>query len=234
VRAAARGEASRTKIAFDDRTPCGMMRATENDVYEADAVIILGCEETASDNGDADALANLLWLRHGMRRTGRTIRRVVTQVRDPRSALHVPEMAHDFLVSSSVVAMLVAQAALDSDAARVYRELLSPTGAEIALRPRREYLGAGQKTFADAMAVARARGEIAIGFMTSGIESVIDRGGKRERIVAGEPEQPASASVVLNPARSLAIADDAGTFVIVIEAAVGTRPSRIPAAPKTS
>jgi hypothetical protein len=225
VRAAARAEASRSRVSFDDRTPCAMMRATENDVYEADAVIILGCEESASDNGDADALANLLWLRHGMRRTGRTIRRVVTQVRDPHSALHVPELAHDFLVSSSVVAMLVAQAALDSDAARVYRALLSPRGAEIVLRARREYLGSGPRSFADAMATARARGEIAIGFMTSSTETRDDVARQRERIAADEPDEAANAAVVLNPARDAEIADEAGTFVIAVVSAARESPA---------
>lgn len=164
---AARRAARRATVSVMKESPCDALRGGGDAIYDADAVIIVGCPDEASETGDAHALANLLWLRHGMRRTGRRVRRVVTQVRDPRSALHVPEMPHDFVVSSAVVAMLLAQAALDPDAARVYHEILNPEGADVLLRPCDEYLGPGAHTFADAMAAARARDEVALGFMTA-------------------------------------------------------------------
>ncbi|MEI8256963.1 MAG: hypothetical protein WCJ30_14920, partial [Deltaproteobacteria bacterium] len=76
----------RVSLVRDPRTPYDIIRNGGDELYNADAVIILGSEQGESENGDADALANLLWLRHGMRSTGRTIRRTVTEVRDPRSA----------------------------------------------------------------------------------------------------------------------------------------------------
>ncbi len=209
-------EGNTLSLVRDPRSPCDLMRDGGDEVYDADAVIILGSEHGESANGDADALANLLWLRHGMRRTGRSIRRTVTEVRDPRSALHVPEMAHDFLVSSSVVAMLLAQAAIDPDIARIYREILSPEGAEIFLRPRRAYAGQGPRTFADVMAAARAHGEIALGFLPPGREAPEASVVRRERLGRGEPADDRGASLRLNPTRDTPVPDEEGVSIVVL------------------
>lgn len=159
---------SRLAVECDARSPVALARAGDADVLGADAVVILGCEDETDDNGDARALATLLWLRHGARKAGRRTGRVVTEVRDPRSAAHVATLAHDFVVSTDVVAMLLAQEALEPDVAPVYRELLSPEGAEIFVRPRARYAPDGDEaataTFADVMAAACARGEVALGY----------------------------------------------------------------------
>lgn len=209
------GTLRRVSIVRDVRTPRELIRDDGNEVYTADAVIILGCEQGQSDNGDADALANLLWLRHGMRRTGRAVRRTVTEVRDPRSALHVPEMAHDLLVSSSVVAMLLAQSAIDPDITRIYREILSPEGVEIFLRARQSYVGHGPCTFGDVMAAARARGEIAFGFLPPERPSAADPVIRRERLERGEPADDRGASLRLNPSRDEPVPDDDRVAIVV-------------------
>jgi hypothetical protein len=206
----------RSTLQRDPRTPCDLMREGGDEVYTADAVIILACEQSESDNGDADALANLLWLRHGMRRTGRTVRRTITEVHDPRSALHVPEMAHDFSVSSSVVAMLLAQAAVDPEVARIYREILSPDGAEIYLRHRWQYIGRGPRTFADVMAAARARGEIALGFFPPEDASDEDVQLRRERLERSEVVSGRGDALQLNPPRDTPVPDDERVGIIVL------------------
>ena len=213
---AARRAVKRSTVTVIERSPCESMRTNEAEIYEADAVIIVGCADDAGDNGDADALANLLWLRHGMRRTGRHVHRVVTQVRDPRSALHVPEMPHDFVVSSAVVAMLLAQAALDPDAARVYTEILNPEGAEIFLRPRAEYLGVGPRTFADAMASARTYGEIALGFMTADPDADDDCEARREQLAVDDASERARRTLQLNPPREVSVPEGPRAYVVVL------------------
>ena len=68
----------------------------------------------------------------------------------------------DCVVSSDLIAMLLAQEALDPRSAAIYRELLHPGGTSVLVRPAALYGGAGT-SFAQVMANARARGEIAIG-----------------------------------------------------------------------
>jgi hypothetical protein len=189
-------------VECDARRPVDLARAGDAAVLDADSVVILGCADETDDNGDARALATLLWLRHTLRAQGRELRRVVTEVRDPRSAAHVRALSHDFVVSTDVVAMLLAQEALDPRVAPVYRELLSPDGIEVFLRPALLYAPAGA-TFGEVMAAARERGEVALGFYPHA------------------PDAPGGALAAacptwLNPPRDARVPDDCATQVVVL------------------
>ena len=81
-------------------------------IYEADAVVVLGCEDEEDTEADASAISLLLRLRHSQRTANRFLKRLITEVRDPILARQIANSASDFLVSTDVVAMLVAQAAL--------------------------------------------------------------------------------------------------------------------------
>lgn len=160
----------RLSFTHEVRSAIAMAREGSEELCGADAIVVLG-EEGADDvNGDASALAMLLRLRKALRTWsaratavgGERSARLVTEVRDPRSAVHVEPRPGDAVVSSDVVAMLLAQGVLDPLAFPVYDELLGPEGARIVLRPRRAYVE-GPATFADVMATARASGEIALG-----------------------------------------------------------------------
>jgi hypothetical protein len=166
-----RGPATKhVELAFDRRRPSEVARDADPVLADASAVLILGDDD--SDGGDAAALTTLLWLRSGMHRAKRRLRRIVTEVRDPRSASYVAELAHDFIVSNEVVAMLLAHEALSPVVAPAYRELMSPEGNELFIRPLAAYVDApesgGGARFAHVAAVARARGEIAIGLLSPG------------------------------------------------------------------
>lgn len=180
----------------DDGAPSGRPL----DLADTDAVVILGCEDDNDDNGDASALSTLLSLRRRILRGKETVERVVTEVRDLRSAGYVTGRAKDLLVSSDVVAMLLAQAALEPSLAGVYKELLSPAGAEVFVRPRDLYVGDRDATFADVMAAARARGEVALGlYPASGSGDAPTP--LREVFEAGELGDERQSPVDLNPPR---------------------------------
>ncbi len=183
-------------VELDTRPPLDIARAVDDCLFDVNAIVILGCEDETDENGDAGSLAMLLWLRHGMRQRGKSMGRVITEVRDPRSAAHVTELQHDFLISSEIVALLLAQEALDPDLAPVYRELMSPAGMEIVLRPRELYADDRSATFGEITVAARARGELALGYYPS--------------------KGQARADVVLNPARGASVPVDAGTFVVAL------------------
>lgn len=150
------------RIDQDPRSPVALARIGHDDVCGADAIVVLGEEGDDDANGDASALAMLLRLRKGLRQRGEEHSRIVTEVRDPRSAFHIEPRPGDAVVSSDVVAMLLAQGVLDPDASSVYGELLRPDGACVSLRSVRDYVGEGA-TFADAIVAARSRGEVALG-----------------------------------------------------------------------
>ncbi len=179
----------------------------------ADAVVILGHEDHNDENGDASALATLLRLRHGMRLTNRVGARVVTELRDPRSASHIVPRPGDCIVSSDLVAMLLAQEALDPRSAAIYRELLHPGGTSVFVRPATLYGGAGT-SFAQVMANARARGEIAIG--------IFPDPRSRERDVATASEQLDEGRILgevdawLSPPRDVRLDERGVTRVVVL------------------
>lgn len=152
----------RVRVELDPRSPTALAHRGHEALCAADAVVILGEEDDSDEQGDASALAMLLRMRHGMRKSGGTPR-LVTEVRDPRSAAHVVPRRGDCIVSADVVAMLLAQVVLDAEVAPVYRDLLAPGGVAVTMRARARY-ARGKATFGDIAAAARARGEIALGF----------------------------------------------------------------------
>lgn len=184
------------------------------DLTGTDAVVILGCEDDNDDNGDASALSTLLSLRRRMQRAGGVDPRVVTEVRDLRSAGYVTGRPRDLLVSSDVVAMLLAQAALEPSLTGVYKELLSPLGSEVFVRPRSLYVGDRDATFADVMVVARARGEIALGLYPAGDAPTEEA--LRDVFEAGELGDERASPVALNPPRDAKVPPGPDGHVVVL------------------
>lgn len=169
-------------------------------LFAADGVVILGCDDEQDPDGDASALALLLHLRAGARSGGHRVRRLVTEVRDPSSARQVSARRDDFLVSNDIVAMVLAQAALEPALAEAYRELLDPTGVEVYLVPRDRYCPADADVpFGDVMVEARRRGEVAIGLYVS---------------AEAEGTFEVASPVRLNPSRFTPVPRDAAIVVL--------------------
>lgn len=213
-----------------------LARRGSDKLCAADAIVILG-EQGADDvNGDASALAMLLRLRKAIRDwtgvvPGRTsasgVRsaRLVTEVRDPRSAVHVEPRPGDAVVSSDVVAMLLAQGVLDPASFPVYAELLSGERARVVLRSRSRY-AQGPATFAEVMAAARAAGEVALGMYPDPRPHPPRAALDRQRLEEGDTSVGEEAW--LNPPRGTSVPDD-GTVQVVVIARVGS--SSTPAVP---
>jgi len=205
-------ETGAIQLSCDTRPAAPLMHRGQHEMCRADAVVILGNEDPHDENGDASALAMLLRLRHGQKVSGFRARRVVTEVRDPRSAVHVAPRRGDCVVSSDVVAMLLAQVVLDPDVGPVYRELLSPRGVAVRLRPRQAYASGSSATFAQVLANARARGEIALGFYPD--PRTHGRAQARQRLEEGDVELGEDAW--LNPPRDTPVPDAEDTQVVVL------------------
>lgn len=181
---------------------------------DADGVILLGCEDEQDPDGDASAITLLLQLRQRWRGGDpRTVRRVVTEVRDPILGQQIVSTLDDFLVSTDVVAMMLAQAAVDPEIVPAYRELLDMTGCGVFVRPRRYYVPDGPVTFSEVMSAARRRGDLAIGFCP-GVPR--DRSTSlRERWELGQTEQEDDL-VTLDPPRSTTLPEGPEVQVVVL------------------
>lgn len=211
--AEARASARRIAIELEEGQASSMALEGTKPLCTSDAIVILGHEDRSDENGDASALAMLLRLRHGMKVSGNQGSRVVTELRDPRSARHVVPRPGDCIVSSDVVAMLLAQEALDPAIAPVYREVLHPGGTSVRLRPVAWY-GSEGGTFGEAMARARARGEIAIGIFPDPRAKGHERDLERARLEEGDSGGVSDAW--LNPPRDTRLPRDESTRVVVL------------------
>ena len=210
----------RVKWIVHERPGAELAHTGHPTICGANAVVILGQPERDDENGDATALAMLLRMRHGLRSAGIPHAvRIVTEVRDPRSASHVAPRPGDSIVSSDIIAMLLAQELLDPECGPIYRQLFSSgpkTGGAtlLALRRRGEYVPDGNATFADAMAAARKRGEIALGFHPDPRRPTSDRELDRQRLEEGDPIL--GAMPWLNPPRSTPIPTSEDSRIAVL------------------
>jgi hypothetical protein len=206
----------RVKWVVHERPGAELAHTGHPTICGADSVVILGQHGDGEDtNGDATALAMLLRMRHGLRSIGKPDHvRIVSEVRDPRSASHVAPRPGDSIVSSDIIAMLLAQELLDPETGPVYRQLFMPGATTLELRQRAEYVPDGEASFADVMASARKRGEIALGFHPDPRAPGEDRESDRERLEEGDPilgDAP-----WLNPPRNTPVPESEDGRIVVL------------------
>ncbi len=205
----------RVRLMVHDADGAVLAHGGHDTICGADAVVILGEESQDDQHGDASSLAMLLRLRHGLRARGdQDVVRIVTEVQDPRSAAHVAPRPGDCIVSSDVVAMLLAQEVLEPAVAPIYRQLLSPGGTYVAVRSRAHYLAPGTATFEELMASARARGEVALGFYPHPLRTGTTALLERRRLEEGDPMGGEDAW--LNPPRDTAVPESEDGRIVVL------------------
>lgn len=178
----------RVKWVVHERPGAELAHTGHPTICGADSVVILGQVGDDDESGDATALAMLLRMRHGLRSVGKPDHvRIVTEVRDPRSASHVAPRPGDSIVSSDIIAMLLAQELLDPETGPIYRELFTPGRVVLELRHRAEYAPEEGATFAQVMSAARKRGEVALGFHPDPRQRADDDESDRQHLEEGDP-----------------------------------------------
>ncbi len=172
------------------------------DIPSFDHVIVL-CEADDRDPEMADArtLLALLHLRDIGQQAGSRFS-IVSEMLDERNReLAEVSRADDFVVSSRVLSLLLAQIAETPELDDVFRDLFDADGAEIYLRDAADYVTPGTDvSFATLQAAAQQRGEVALGWRSA--SSAQDAG--------------AAYGVVLNPGRDARRAFAAGDRVVVL------------------
>lgn len=117
-------------------------------------------------NAEADArvVLTLLHLRDAVG-VGDDAPNIVVELLDERdAALTDPRPNDEFIVSERLAAMMLAQYSQTPDLYAVFDELLDQRGVEIYLKAGKMYSDRETATFADIVAGAAARGEVAIGY----------------------------------------------------------------------
>ncbi len=149
-------------------------------ITDYDQIIVL-CysDELPVQRADARTLVTLLHLREivGDRTKGERPS-VVSEMLDDRNRA-LAQVAHvdDVIVSDEILSLILSQLSENDRLEAVFQDLLDADGAEIYLRPVRDYVLPGDPvTYATIVAAAAARGETALGYRVSAESDDVDAG----------------------------------------------------------
>jgi ion channel POLLUX/CASTOR len=164
-------------------------------------VVLCESDDRDPDMADARTLLTLLHLRDIGSTCGRGFS-ITSEMLDERNReLAEVAQADDFIVSSRVLSLLLAQVAETPDLADVFRDLFDPEGAEVYMREAAGYVQPGREvSFATIQAAAQGRGEVALGY----------------RLASRATDAASGYGVVLNPGRDTRITLGVGDKVVVL------------------
>jgi hypothetical protein len=134
------------------------------DITTFDHILVLSeITGRTQEMADARTTVTLLHLRDLVRLAGKKVP-ITSEILDigNRELASVTE-ADDFIVSNTLVSLMVSQIAENRHLVRVFDELFGPEGHEIYLKPASEYVRAGSHAFGVVCEAALRRGEVAIG-----------------------------------------------------------------------
>jgi voltage-gated potassium channel Kch len=166
-----------------------------------DHVVILGYRTgLAGSEADARTLLTLLLLRRVLAQNGDGGQsRIVTELLDSSDVeLARATGADDFVVSDELSSCMIAQLSENPQLDPVFEDLFDAEGSAIGLKPAERYVAIGEDMrYERVVAVARSRGEVAIGY----------------RRFLGDGATP---EVVMNPLKSQRVVFNTGDRVVVI------------------
>jgi voltage-gated potassium channel Kch len=164
-------------------------------------IVLCESDDREPDMADARTLLTLLHLRDIETRSDREFTIVSEMLDESDRELAEVSEADDFIVSSRLLSLLLAQIAETPDLADVFRDLFDADGAEVYLRDVADYVALGTPlAFATLQAAAQGRDQVALGY----------------RIAAQAKDAKAMYGVVLNPAREAELVFATGDRVVVL------------------
>ncbi len=189
------------RLAVDDADVTDRTVLEELDVTRFDHILVLSeLEDRTQEMADARTTITLLYLRDIAGRAGKhvpmTSEILEIQSRDLASVAE----ADDFIVSNSLVSLMISQLAENPHLVSVFDELFSSKGYEIYVKPMSEYVRAGDATYATVCEAAMRRSEIAIGY----------------RLAKAARDPAAAYGVRVNPPKREKVAFTANDHVIVL------------------
>jgi voltage-gated potassium channel Kch len=172
------------------------------DVSSFDHVIVL-CYSDELDAAKADAitLITLLHLRDIAEKTGKRVPIVSEMLDITNRRLAEITNADDFVVSDRLVSLMLSQISQNKELNTVFKDLFSPEGSEVYLKPIEYYVRLGTPTtFATVIEAASQRGEIAFGY----------------KLARKTGDASEGYGVVVSPKKSVGIAFQPGDKLIVL------------------
>jgi Trk K+ transport system NAD-binding subunit len=147
-------------------------------IISPDFAVAMVVADTESDPEEADAktVITVLLLRDMFKALGDRKPRIISEILDPRTKdLLETDYGADFVVSSEITSMLLAQVSERRELNAVFVDLFDSDGNEVYLKRVECYAICGRNTnFLQVQRVARDRGEVAIGYMKQGETPLIN------------------------------------------------------------
>jgi voltage-gated potassium channel Kch len=164
-------------------------------------IIVMSYNQLPIQEADAQTLISLLHLRNIAEASGKPLN-IVSEMMDLRNrALAQVARADDFIVSDSLVSLMLSQLSENKHLDGVFRQLFSAEGSEIYIRPASEYVLPGRPVdFYTVIEAAARRGETAIGY----------------RLVAHSDDPGRGFGVTVNPTKSQRVGFSIHDKIIVL------------------
>lgn len=159
------GKMQNAELRFRHGNPSDRRLLERLDLGRFDHVIVMSRSQTNPQEADTHALVTLLHLRDIADQHGYSFN-IVSEMNDVRNQeLAEVTRADDFVISDSLISLMVAQIAENRHLSTVFSELFSPNGAELYLRPVGDYVQVQTPMpFYTAVEAARRREETALGY----------------------------------------------------------------------
>ncbi len=151
------------KLIEGDTTNRAMLESLKAETYNH--IIILCYNEFEVQEADAKTLITLLHLRNISEKAGKDFS-IVSEMRDIRNqTLANVARADDFIVSDNLISLMLSQISENKHLDKVFKDLFSPEGSEIYLKPIKDYVLTNRPVnFYTLLEAAADRGETAIGY----------------------------------------------------------------------
>ncbi|MBX7100947.1 MAG: NAD-binding protein, partial [Myxococcaceae bacterium] len=170
------GQLSKLKLKYlegDPTSPDDLKKAATADL---NCVLVVADTEKATDEADARTVMAVLLLRDLFKSYGDKAPRIISEILDPRTKdLLEQDSGSDFVVSSEMTSMLLAQVSERRELNAVFADLFDSDGNEVYLKRAACFAPLGTTvSWLSVQLMARRRGEVAIGYYRPGHSPVLN------------------------------------------------------------
>ena len=158
----------------DPTLPEDLGRVAEAGAFQC--AMVVATEGLSTEEADARTVITVLLLREVYRKLGGEAPRLISEILDPRTKdLVERDYGADFVVSSEMTSMLLAQVSERRELNAVFQDLFDSDGNEVYLKRAECYAPLGEPTgWLAVQWVARSRQEVALGYLRPGQGPVLN------------------------------------------------------------
>ncbi len=204
------GQLKRVKVRFLEGDPTSPEALRQVAFSQLSVAMVVSDTRRSIDEADAHTVMTVLLLRDAFKKLGDVKPRIISEIIDPRTKdLLEQEYGADFVVSSEMTSMLLAQVSERRELNGVFGDLFDADGNEIYLKRAACYAVLGSTTpWLAVQKVARLRGEVAVGYIRFGQKPLLNPS-QQESLVLSDQD------------RIIVIAQDESEAPVVSKTVVG-------------